>query len=53
MNIVGREATKLLNGVKIDKRNIDGDYIAVIDDKIFGVCVDGKENTEVKVRLWN
>lgn len=53
VNIAGSEATKLLNGAKIGKRNIGGDYIAVIDDKIFGVCVDGKDNTEVKVRLWN
>ena len=53
VNIAGNEAAKLLNGVKIDKRNIDGDYIVVIDDKIFGICVDGKDNTEVKVRLWN
>lgn len=53
VKIEGTEAIKLLNGVKISKRNINDDYIVLIDDKIFGICVDGKENTEVKVRLWN
>ncbi len=53
VDICGTEQSKLLNGVKINKRNIKGDYITMINNKVFGICCDGKDNLEVKVRLWN
>lgn len=52
-DIAEEQAKKLLNGVKIPKRGINGDYIARIDGKIFGICTDGSEFVKVKVRLWN
>lgn len=53
IDIDGVEKNKLLNGVKIAKRNLDEDYIVRIDGQIFGICADGRDNLEVKVRLWN
>ncbi len=53
IDIDGTEKSKLLNGVKISKRNLDKDYIVRMDGQIFGICADGKDNLEVKVRLWN
>lgn len=47
------EAQKLLNGVKISKRGIKTDYLAMIDGRVFGVCADEKGFLEVKIRLWN
>lgn len=53
VDICDTKAVKLLNGVKIPKVGIDGDYIIRIDGRIFGICTDGKDFIEVKVRLWN
>lgn len=47
------EARRILNGVKIKNRKVTGDYIVTIDGQIFGICCDGKDTLEVKVRLWN
>lgn len=53
VNLSGNTASKLINGVRIEKQGICGDYIVKIDGVVFGICVDDKEYTEVKVRLWN
>lgn len=53
VNLTSDKEKKLLNGVRIAKQGINGDYIIVIEDKIFGICADVKDYTEVKVRLWN
>ena len=53
VQIDGKESIQLLNGIKIANRGISGDYIAMIDNKIFGICKDGEKNLEVVVRLWN
>ncbi len=53
VNLTSDKEKKILNGVRIAKQGINGDYIIVIEDKIFGICADVKDYTEVKVRLWN
>lgn len=53
VNLSSDKEKKILNGVRIAKQGINGDYIIVIEDKIFGICADVKDYTEVKVRLWN
>lgn len=46
------DGKKLLNGIKIDNRNISGDYVVKINGDVFGICRDGKEFLEVMIRLW-
>lgn len=53
VSLEGQEAVKLLNGIAIEKRNIEGNYVVTIDDKIFGICRDSEQTLEVIIRLWN
>lgn len=47
------EIKRLLNGVRLPRRGITGDYLLMINDEIFGICNDTEGGVNIRVRLWN
>lgn len=53
IDINADEAFKLLNGVVIPARKIDGDYIVLIEGETYGICRDENSETNTIIRLWD
>ena len=46
------EANRILNGLTIKSRKINGDYVIIIDDKVFAIARDENNIVKVIIRLW-